>query len=57
MWDIEEAAGLDAYCTNSILFNGQGSVTCLPQSVIDANANPAVIQLLNGTDNHLTDMG
>ncbi|KKA19822.1 laccase [Rasamsonia emersonii CBS 393.64] len=55
-WNIEEAAGLDAYCTNSILINGQGSVTCLPQAVIDANANPAVIQLLNGST-HLTDMG
>ncbi|KAL1962400.1 hypothetical protein VTN77DRAFT_9739 [Rasamsonia byssochlamydoides] len=54
-WDIEEAAGLDAYCTNSILINGKGSVTCLPQAVINENANPAVKQLLNGVQ--LTDMG
>jgi FtsP/CotA-like multicopper oxidase with cupredoxin domain len=56
-WDIEEATGLDAYCTNSLLINGKGSVTCLPQDYINANANPAVIGLLAGTNQQLTDMG
>ena len=55
VWDIEEAANLDAYCTNSLLINGKGSVTCLAQSYIDANVNPALVPLLNGS--HMTDMG
>jgi FtsP/CotA-like multicopper oxidase with cupredoxin domain len=55
IWNIEEEANLDAYCTNALLINGKGSVTCLSQSYINANTNPAAAALLNGS--HLTDMG
>ncbi|PYH89083.1 L-ascorbate oxidase [Aspergillus ellipticus CBS 707.79] len=35
MLDIEEASGVQAYCANSILFNGKGSIMCPPQDHIN----------------------
>ncbi|GAD99533.1 laccase-1 [Paecilomyces variotii No. 5] len=55
VWDAEEATGLDAYCANSLLINGKGSVNCLPRETINEFTSAAVKQVLNGSQ--LTDMG
>lgn len=55
VWQAEEATGLDAYCSNSILINGKGSVTCLSRETIDEFTTAAQKQVLNGSS--LTDIG
>jgi FtsP/CotA-like multicopper oxidase with cupredoxin domain len=39
---------LDLYCTNSILINGRGKVSCLPISKYMSLATPDTLQALNG---------
>ncbi|KAJ5119843.1 multicopper oxidase [Penicillium atrosanguineum] len=41
-------ANLDLYCTNSILINGRGKVSCLPISTYMSLATPSTLQALNG---------
>ncbi|KAB8220138.1 multicopper oxidase-domain-containing protein [Aspergillus novoparasiticus] len=55
VWDIEQRTGLDAYCANSLLINGKGSVSCLPPEFLDDFLSMDVKHVLNGTS--LTDMG
>jgi len=55
VWEAEEATGLDAFCANSLLINGKGSVNCLSRATIDEFTSPALKLLLNGSQ--LTDMG
>lgn len=54
IWDAEEATGLDAYCANSILINGKGSVDCLSRATIDQYTSATQKLVLNGSQ--LTDM-
>lgn len=54
VWEAEEATGLDAYCSNSLLINGKGSVNCFSRETIDQWTTPAQKMVLNGT--RLTDM-
>ncbi|KAL2006467.1 hypothetical protein VTN00DRAFT_9135 [Thermoascus crustaceus] len=54
VWEAEEATGLDAYCSNSLLINGKGSVNCFSRETIDQWTTPAHKMVLNGT--RLTDM-
>lgn len=39
-WDMALAAGVEDSCYDSILFNGKGRVSCLPEQEITANLNP-----------------
>ncbi|CAG7947048.1 unnamed protein product [Penicillium nalgiovense] len=55
LWEAAKATGLDAYCTNSLLINGKGSVSCLSPDTINAFTSAAQKQVLNGS--HLTDIG
>lgn len=55
LWAAEEATGIDAYCTNSLLVNGKGSVSCLDRETIDKYTMPIQSVLLNGSN--LTDTG
>ncbi|KAF7716080.1 Laccase [Penicillium ucsense] len=40
VWHTEEAANVDAFCANALLINGKGSVTCLPQDLINQLTTP-----------------
>lgn len=55
LWEAAKATGLDAYCANSLLINGKGSVSCLSPDTINAFTSDEQKQVLNGS--HLTDMG
>ncbi|KAJ5212973.1 hypothetical protein N7449_000142 [Penicillium cf. viridicatum] len=55
VWEAEKATGLDAYCTNSLLINGKGSVSCLSPDTIDEFTSDSQKQVLD--ESHLTDMG
>ncbi|KAJ5392905.1 hypothetical protein N7465_011879 [Penicillium sp. CMV-2018d] len=55
VWEAEKATGLDAYCTNSLLINGKGSVSCLSPDTIDEFTSNSQKQVLD--ESRLTDMG
>ncbi|KAJ5217432.1 multicopper oxidase [Penicillium chermesinum] len=48
VFQAEIDANLDLYCTNSILINGRGKVSCLPISTYMSLAAPSTLQALNG---------
>jgi hypothetical protein len=39
-WDMTLKAGFEDSCYDSILFNGKGSVQCLPADEVSANLSP-----------------
>lgn len=45
-FDISIASGVDNYCMDAILVNGQGSVYCQTQDVINAETNPRLSTIL-----------
>lgn len=52
IWQIEEDAGMELNCYDSILINGRGRVTCLSTEQLDAIADPAItaeLHTLNST--------
>ncbi|KAJ5161948.1 hypothetical protein N7492_007340 [Penicillium capsulatum] len=55
IWDAEVATGLDAFCVNALLINGKGSVSCLPQALLNSLVSPQ-IQAVLGNET-LTDIG
>lgn len=55
VWEIEQDTGLDAYCGNSLLINGKGSVSCLAPEFLNDFLSAEVKNVLNGTS--LTDIG
>ncbi|GKZ21149.1 hypothetical protein AbraIFM66951_008663 [Aspergillus brasiliensis] len=52
---IQTASGVEAYCANSVLINGKGSVICPSQEHINAVTTEAQKQILGNLT--LTDMG
>lgn len=48
VFQAERDSNLDLYCTNSILINGRGKVSCLPISTYMSLAAPSTLQALNG---------
>lgn len=52
---IEKEANLDAYCVNSLLVNGKGSVYCPPQE--DLNKWAVLQQSIMNSTQHVSDMG
>ncbi|KAJ6160448.1 hypothetical protein N7470_003844 [Penicillium chermesinum] len=57
VWAGEEASGLDAYCANALLINGKGSVSCLPQSLLNnLTASSPFLQQVLGNET-LTSIG
>jgi FtsP/CotA-like multicopper oxidase with cupredoxin domain len=48
VFQAERDTNLDLYCTNSILINGRGKVSCLPISTYMSLAAPSTLQALNG---------
>ncbi|KAG6001556.1 hypothetical protein E4U21_004096 [Claviceps maximensis] len=56
--DITPRAGVETSCYDSVLFNGKGQVTCLPEEVMMANLSPVQRRLLDGVPGaKLTDKG
>ena len=52
---IQTESGVEAYCANSVLINGKGSVICPSQEHINAATTPQQKQILGNLT--LTDMG
>ncbi|KAF2228885.1 multicopper oxidase [Viridothelium virens] len=48
VFQAERDTNLDLYCTNSILINGRGKVSCLPITTYMSLAAPSTLQALNG---------
>ena len=48
VFQAERDTNLDLYCTNSILINGRGKVSCLPISTYMSLAAPSTLQTLKG---------
>ncbi|KAL4893767.1 multicopper oxidase-domain-containing protein [Aspergillus ambiguus] len=55
LWAAEEATGLDAYCANSLLINGKGSIDCLSQKQLNKFTTAAQRSILGNSS--FTDIG
>lgn len=55
VWSAEIATGLDAFCVNALLINGKGSVSCLPQDLLNSLVSDEIKGILGNQT--LTDIG
>ena len=55
VWQAEKATGLDAFCTNALLVNGKGSISCLGKKKLDSLVYPGLKSVLGNSS--LTDIG